>query len=181
MAIITSQTAIVIDDALSVVTTSDFTLQPENSGSNVRRELHYPSDTLPPIIYDRNPDTWYNFDTSPMVKRPKVALQQTIQDNRLTGWQGFDRDAPITEIWQGSDRIAPMSLTFFRALYAYFESPPSDAYIQWYPKDRTANGYNIVIESLGVGGADVRFDYVPSRNGYLTQDVTLVFRIISQI
>lgn len=181
MAIITSQTVVTIDDALAVTTTADFTLQPENTGTNARRELHYPSDTLPPIIYERNPDTWTNFDTSPMVKRPKVAVLSTLQDNRVIGWQGFDRDAPVTEIWNGGDSVAPMTLTFFRQLYAYFESPPTTNFIQWYPKDRTDEVYNILIESLTVGGTDVRFDFVPARNGFLTQDVVLRFRIVSKV
>lgn len=181
MAIITSQTVVTIDDALSVTTEASFTLQPENSGMNARRELSYPSDTLPPLIYDKNPDQWTNFDTSPLVKRPRVGIQQTIQDNRMTGWQGFDRDAPITEVWKGSDNESPMTLAFFRELYAYYETPPSSGYIQWSPKDRTNNSYNILIESLTVGGNEVRFDYIPARNGYLTQDVVLQFRIVSQV
>ena len=181
MAIITSQTIVTIDDALSVTTSASFTLQPENTGSLARRELHYPSDTLPPLIYDQNPDQWTNFDTSPLVKRPKVGVQQTLSDNRLTGWQGFDRDAAITETWKGGDDESPMRLSFFRQLYAYFETPPSSNFIQWYPKDRTANVYNIMIESLTVGGTEIRMDYVPARNGFLTQDVVLRFRIVSQV
>ncbi len=181
MAVITSQTIVTIDDALAVTTTASFTLQPENTGSNARRELHYPSDTLPPVIYDKNPDQWTNFDTSPMVKRPSVGVQQTIQDNKLTGWQGFNRDASVTETWKGSDDEAPMRLSFFRELYAYFEFPPTSGFIQWKPKDRTASVYNIMIESLTVGGQDVRFDFVPSRNGFLTQDVVMRFRIVSEV
>lgn len=181
MAVITSQTVVTIDDALAVVTSLDFTLQPENSGLNARRELHYPSDTLPPLIYDNNPDQWTNFDTTPMVKRPTVGVQQTIQGNRLTGWQGYARDASVIETWKGSDSESPMRLSFFRQLYAYFETPPTANFIQWKPKDRTANVYNIMIESLSVGGTEVRFDYVPARQGFLTQDVTLRFRIISQV
>lgn len=181
MAIITSQTTVTIDDAAAVVTTADFTLQPENTGTLARRELSYPSDTLPPLIYDKNPDQWTNFDTTPMVKRPRVGVQQTIQDTRLTGWQGFAKDAPVTETWQGGDDESPMRLSFFRQLYAYFETPPTSGFIQWSPKDRTANVYNIMIESLTVGGTEVRFDFVPARNGFLTQDVVLRFRIVSQV
>jgi len=181
MALITSQTTVTIDDATPVITTTDFTLQPENTGSLARRELSYPSDTLPPLIYDCNPDQWTNFDTDPLVKRPKVGVQQTLQGNRLTGWQGFERDAAVTETWKGSDTESPMRLSFFRQLYAYYETPPSVNFIQWHPKDRTNSVYNIMIESFTVGGTEIRFDFVPARNGYLTQDVVLRFRIVSTV
>ena len=181
MAIITSQTIVTIADASAVVTTVDITLQPENAGINARRELHYPSDLIAPIVYDKNPDRWTNFDTSPMVKRPRVGLLQTLTDNKLTGWMGYDRDAAITETWKGSDTEAPMRLAFFRQLYAYFESPPVTGFITWEPKDRTTTVYNIVIEAIGVGGNDVRFDYVPARQGFLTQDVRFRFRIIGVV
>lgn len=181
MAIITSQTSIIIDDALSVTTSIDFILQPESNGTLALRELRYPNNLLPPIVYSTNPDQWTNFDTSPMVKRPKIAVQQTIQDNRVIGWKGFDRDSPITEIWKGSDSVSPMFLSFFRQLHAYYENPPSTSFITWHPKDRTANSYNILIESLTVGGNEIQLDFIAAINGLLTQDVRLVFRIVSKV
>lgn len=181
MATITSQNIITITDALAVTTTTDITLLAANSGSNARRELHYPSDTLPPIVYDKNPDTWTNFDTSPLVKRPSVAVQPTIQGNRLVAWKGFDRDRPVVETWQGSSSESPMTLSFFRELASYYLNPPTADYIQWKPKDRTVTVYNIIIENLTLGGQDFTFDYVPTRNGYLTGDVQLTFRIIGEV
>lgn len=181
MALITSQTQITILDALDVVTQDDFVLQPENSGVNAVRELRYPNNTFAPLIYSKNPDLYTNFDTSPLVKRPRVSVLPTLEDNRITGWQGFTRDTPITETWNGSDTEAPMPIAFFRQLYTYFENPPIGSFITWHPKDRTNDSYNIVIESLTVNGAQITFAYVPARNGWVTGDVVLTFRIVSQV
>lgn len=181
MALITSSTSITVLDALDIITSVDFVLQPENSGENALRELHYPNNDLAPIIYTKNPDLYSNFDTSPLVKRPRVSVLPTLEDNRLTGWQGYTRDTPVTETWSGSDSVASMPIGFFRQLYSYFENPPIGSFITWSPKDRTNTVYNIVIESLTVNGAQITFSYVPAKLGWVTGDVVMVFRIVSEV
>jgi len=182
MAIITSNTIVAIGDAAATVTTQDFTLGASTTGTGALRRLVYPDATaLAPIVYTKNPDDWTNFDVSPLVKRPRVGVLQTLEDNKITGWQGYARDASVTETWRGSDTEASLKLDFLRQLYAYFETPPLTNFIQWEPRDRTASVYNIVIESLTVGGQEIRMNYIAANAGFVLGDVVLRFRIISEV
>jgi hypothetical protein len=182
MAIIQTQTTVTIGDATAVTTTADLVLQPSVAGSLALRCLVHPtSASFAPITYEKNPDEWTNFDVNPMVKRPRIGVLQTLEDNKFTGWQGFSKDVAITEIWKGSDSEGSMTADFFRQLHAYYENPPLSGFIQWQPKDRTATAYNIVIEALTVNGAQIRFNYLALRNNCLVGDVTLRFRIVSTV
>jgi len=181
MPLITSETLVTIGDASAATVSTDLVLQPSSFGTGALRKLVYPDGTLAPIVYEKNPDDWTNFDVSPMVKRPRIGVLQTLEGNKLTGWQGYARDASITETWKGSETEAPITVDFLRELYAYFENPPLVNFIQWYPRDRTETGYNIMIESLTVGGGDIRMNYVAAIAGYVVGDVNLRFKIVSEV
>jgi len=181
MPIITSTTTVTIGDASAVVTTRDFTLGASTTGTGALRRLIYPTSALAPIVYRKNPDDWTNFDISPLVKRPRVGVLQTLEDNKITGWQGYARDSSITETWRGSDSEASIELDFLRQLYAYFETPPLTSFIQWEPRDRTTSVYNIIIESLTAGGQDIRMNYIAANAGFVVGDVVLRFRIVSEV
>jgi hypothetical protein len=182
MAIISTQTTVTIGDATADVTQLDIVLQANLTGTLALRQLVYPdAAVLAPFTYEKNPDDWTNFDVSPLVKRPTVGVLKTLEDTKLTGWQGFARDASVVETWKGSETEAPITLNFFRQLYAYYENPPTNGFIVWHPKDRTTNSYNILIEDLTVGGRDIRMNYIAAQQGFLVGDVNLRFRIVSQV
>tara|TARA_R110000772_G_scaffold267971_3_gene393613 strand:- start:45019 stop:45564 length:546 start_codon:yes stop_codon:yes gene_type:complete len=181
MAIISTQTTVTIGDAVAVVTTADMVLQASVTGSLALRKLTYPTTAFAPIVYTQNPDEWINFDTSPMVKRPSVGTLRTLEDTKLTGWQGYARDASITETWKGGGSKASMDLDFFRQLYAYYENPPTTGLIQWAPCDRTSTVYNILIESLTAGGTGIGMDFLAARQLCVLGNVVLRFRIVSEV
>ena len=181
MAIISKQTTVSIGNASAVLTTADLVLQASITGTLALRQLTYPTSAFAPIVYMQNPDEWTNFDVSPLVKRPSVGVLRTLEDTKLTGWQGFAKDAPIIEKWRGSGNQASMDLDFFRQLYAYYENPPTTGLITWAPIDRTVNVYNILIERLTVGGSEIRMDYLAARQNCLVGDVEFRFRIVSQV
>jgi len=183
MAIISQQTTVSIGDASAVVVTADLTLQAGITGTLALRTLTYPDATiLAPFTYTQNPTDWTNFDTAPMVKRPQVGVLRTLEDTKLTGWQGFAKDSSVTETWRGSDSEASMELDFLRQLYAYFENPPVSGFIQWAPVDRTSAVYNILIEKLSVGGENIiRFNFIAARQLFMLGDVVFQFRIVSQV
>lgn len=182
MPTITSETTVSPADASATVTTEDLVLQASIEGSLALRQLVYPDATvLAPFTYDKNPDEWTNFDLTPMVKRPSVGVLRTLEDTKLTGWLGYAKDDSIVETWRGSDTEASISLDFLRQLYAYYENPPTSGFIVWKPRDRTVNSYNIMIESLTVGGSDIKFNYLASLHNLITGDVNLRFRIVSQV
>jgi hypothetical protein len=54
-------------------------------------------------------------------------------------------------------------------------------FIVWQPKDRTTITYNIIIESLSAGGADIAYDYIATLNLYMLGEVRLKFKILSEV
>lgn len=156
------------------------------SDSQLRR-LVYPTSAYAPIVYQKNPDVYTNFNTSPMDKRPRAFAQATLTDNILVGFLGVNRDVPIEEKWLGSSKEACMKLDFFLALQDYYNNPPTNGtYIVWEPRDRTTVRYNIVIETLtlslsgsaGAGAGNYEFDYLVTRHGYVAGSVELRFRVV---
>jgi hypothetical protein len=160
----------------------DLVILPENSGTFALRELHYPDDALPPIVYDQNPDKWENFDTEPMTARPTVKGDQTMTDTLLARWGGYQKDRPVKEYWSGDDQKSHMQAFFFRRLWEYFINPPGTGYITWYPKDRTTKGYNIVIENLQAGGDNlVTLHSGAIQGGIIMGEIVFSFRIIGEV
>lgn len=160
---------------------ADLYLHPENSGWQAMRELRYPGDVLPPIIYEELPDRWDNFDSVPWTQRPIVQTQKTLSSAQVVWWQGYLPDNPVREIWRGQDNTSRMSAYMLRRLYEYYTNPPLAGYITWHPKDRTNSVYLVQIESLTVGGRDaVTFDLLALSHGLITQEVVLTLRIIRE-
>jgi len=183
MAELTSQTTFEVQEPIETFEeTADLILLPENTGTEASRELHYPSDIFPPIIYESFPDKYENFDTIPLTARPLYQTEMTIEDSLTSKWPGYLKDRPVKETWSGRDKVSRMSAYFFRRLWEYFINPPTTGYIEWYPKDRTTKGYYVVIEGLQVGGSDtVIFDYYAMHSGYIPAEVVLTMRIMGEI
>jgi hypothetical protein len=171
----------IADPASSYEAELDLVLLPENSGTDALRELRYPGDILPPLVYDDYPDKTENFDTTPLTARPLLKGDMTVGDYQLTQWPGNLKDRPVREIWSGGDQRSRMTAYFFRRLWEYFANPPAAGYITWNPKDRADKAYNIVIESLTAGGQDtVSFDFAALKNGVVTGEIIFQFRVIGE-
>ena len=181
MATITGSTILTIADAAGVPIEDTFTVQAQVTGNLQCRCLVYPTTTFADILYTHNPTKTVNFDTAPVDRRPKVSPLQTIKDNRFTVWPGYAKDTSVTETWAGSDSQAAMDLGFFRQLVNYYQNPPTTGFIVWQPKDRTTVTYNILIESLTAGGSEITYDYIASLNLFMLGEVTLRFRVISEV
>lgn len=160
----------------------DLYLYPENSGALALRELHYPGDVLPPLVYETNPDKWENFDSAPMTDRPQVKTELTIASAQIVQWKGYVPDRSVKEYWKGSDTTSRMYVNMLRRLYEYFAYPPEAGYITWHPKDRTEQAYHIQIESVQAGGQDITsFDFVALYQGAVVPfEVVFQFRIIGE-
>lgn len=180
MGILTAQTTFTIVASTHYTEEVGLTLLPENDGTNALRELHYPNNVLPPLIYSQNPDKYDNFDSGPLTARPIVSSDQTIAGNTVARWQGYVGDSPVIEKWTGDETKSHMYLYFLRRLWEYFANPPSSGYITWYPKDRTSAIYNIEIENLTVGGTQITLDYIATRGSFVMGEVAFSFRIISE-
>jgi hypothetical protein len=181
MATISGSTVLTIADAAGVEVTDSFVIQPQITGNLQCRCLVYPNSSLADIKYTHNPTTTVNFDVSPVDKRPVAIGLPTITDNRITAWPGYAKDASIQEIWAGGGSQASMDLGFFRQLVNYYQNPPASGFIVWQPKDRTTVTYNIIIQSLTAGGADIEYDYLATLNLYMLGEVRLTFKILSEV
>ena len=182
MAELTAQTTFSIQEPPEFYQeTADLVLLPENAGSLALRELRYPGDLLPPLIYGQNPDKWENFDTAPLSARPLLKGEMPLADCSLARWPGYLKDRPIRETWSGADKVSHMEAYFFRRLWEYFANPPASGYITWTPKDRIDKAYNIESESLAAGGQDtVTLEYLAIREGFIMGEVVFTFRIIGE-
>jgi len=179
---LTSQTTFTLLAAPDFLEESvDLILLPENAGTYAQRELRYPEDLLPPLIYGENPDRWTNFDGAPLTARPALKAEMTLKDTALAQWGGYLKDNPVKEYWSGDDKTSRMPASFFRRLWEYFVNPPATGYITWWPKDRTTKGYNIVIESLQAGGDYmVMFHTGAIQNDLVLGEVVMTFRIVGE-
>jgi hypothetical protein len=179
---LSAQTIFNIQEAPETLEDSlDLTLLPENNGVFALRELHYPDDLLPPLIYEMNPDKWHNFDTEPLTARPMLKGDMTLKDTLLAQWPGYLKDQPVKEYWLGEDTKSHMTAYWFRRLWEYYINPPTSGFITWWPKDRTVKGYNIVIESLSAGGeGGVLLHTIAIQAGFIMGEVIFVFRIIGE-
>lgn len=165
------------------IETGNIVVYPQNAGSLAKRELHYPGDLLPPLIYEDNPDKWENFDSSPWTALPVVAAEKTLEGMQIVRWSGYIPDEPVREYWLGNETTARMTAYMLRRLYEYFTQPPASGYITWHPKDRTEQGYNVILENLQVGGSNiVTLDYLALLQGEVVlREIMLQLRIISEV
>lgn len=180
MTTISASTTFTIVAATAYPEQVDLTLLPENAGTNVLRELHYPGSVFPPLVYLKNPDHWTGFDTEP-IKGPTLVTEKTLGGNKLARWAGYVSDNAVIETWTGDSKVLSMTTDFLRRLLEFYLNPPAAGYIVWYPKDRTATGYNIEIESITVNGSTaVSLDYLATKGGYVLGDVALAFRLVGE-
>lgn len=184
MAILTSETTFQIQFAEELAEGTDLVLLPENEGTTALRELHYPGDLLPPLVYEDYPDRWDNFDTFPVSARPINKAEMTLGGNKIAQWPGYIADKPVREIWRGGEQQSRMTTYFLRRLLEYFLNSQNLAvgeYISWWPNDRTTQGYNIVIQDLTVGGSTISLDYYGLRGDIVMQEVVFTFHIVGLV
>jgi hypothetical protein len=170
--------------------------------------IHPDVTNFPNLLYYRNPDDDFNIDNDVLFAPVnQVSLTEgTTQVTRST--RGID-DVLVTEVWQSGRGTASMPTSFFRLLYEYFVNPPpfsatTQTFIQWKPRDRNTNTYNVELVDLrvgrgsdasqrfhvkdvyesgaGVGTLETALDAIDPGvdTGLLADTVTLVMRIVSK-
>lgn len=181
MGTLTAQTTFTVVDSSVYTESAELILLPENAGFNALRELHYPSNILPVLVYQQNPDKYENFDSFPLTARPIMQSDQTLGGNAVARWQGYIGDNPVVERWIGDATKSHMYLYFLRRLWEYYANPPATGKITWYPKDRTTTGYEIEIENLTVDGSQISLDYLAALGDFVMGEVALTFRIVGEV
>lgn len=139
--------------------TEDITLVPIESSGNAtaRRRLVYPNNALAPIVYETNPTRTLNFDQD-VLFAPISNVERMLTGSKVIQFDTAENDVVITETWTAREgQIYSMITSFFRMLREYHINPPAfsatnQEYIQWFPADRTTDGYNVLLHRLVVGG-----------------------------
>jgi len=196
MALITTTQNFVVSTALSataaVSVTAAVVITPRGLpvgaidavGAGTPRILSYPTSSLVgPLTYEMNPQVWTNMGAAPFI-RPLYASQRTLTKTATVQFTGDITDLEVTETWMGGGSRVAMSLSFFAALWDYFQNVPdvtSAGFITWEPRDLNSNVYAVFLTDLSVGGSEV----VTLDNLYRTspawvhETVTLRMRLIS--
>ncbi len=173
--------------AQTVILADKAPLSVDAVGFGTRRMLVYPTGDLPsPLIYEQNPHRWTNLGPEAFV-RPIYTQRRTLGTTVTQQSLADVTDLEYTEEWVGggADRIA-MSWRFFSQLYTYYMNPPDvtkSLFIQWRARDITTRAYNVFLTSLSVGGgAATALDHrYKAGEGWITENVVLRFRILSQV
>lgn len=133
---------------------------------------------LAPIVYAirasggkcLNPTRTLNLDNF-VLPHPITQPVKTLGSTRVVRFENGTEDVIVTEIWSASAG-ASMTTAFFRLLYEYllnarFIPGGGPSYVQWEPRDRSEETYNVELLSLtaGNGGDEERFDLADIRGG----------------
>jgi len=173
--------------------------------TSARRRLVHPDTEIVPVTYFANPDEWDFFDTEPL-PRPDAQALKTLGGTRVVRFEEALEDVIVVERWLAEGAKAAMPSHFLRQLYDVWRNPPvlsltDPVYVQWEPRDRTTNVYNVEILDLSVGtagrlevtellaqggkfdGGDIENPLDPLnvlRTGLIPKQVTLTMRIVSE-
>jgi len=146
----------------STTVTTDLILLGSGSQGDpyAQRVLTHPDGAnFSPIVYWNNPDRSFNIDND-VLRAPVNRTVLTETGTRVISLDRFEEDTIITEIWSAAEGLKFAMPTFlFRQLYEYYVNRPAlsitnQEYIQWQPRDKNSNTYNVIILRLAVGGGD---------------------------
>lgn len=125
------------------------------------RVLTHPDQQLAPIVYDRNPDDLFNFHNTAL-RGPISFADLTLSSTVVTRFDTLEEDTIVTEQWLGARGTRGAMATFFYIqLYEYLINPPAfdpinPSYIQWEPRDRSDEVWNVQLLDLRSGGGGSR-------------------------
>ena len=175
MATLTNSTAFTIAAQATAVSGTTVEVIAAGAPGTGRGRLIHP--TLGTYDYQYQPHEWTNIDGDVIVV-PNWQASATLNDGQGTLWTGNERDVECSETWLADDLSMPIYQ--FRMLLNIFMNPPdpADNYVQWWPQYTTTLGYDVMIKSLTVGQqGGIKFSDV-SMQGFLDEDVTIVYQIV---
>src|SRR5689334_2716317 len=158
MTTLTSSTTFSIGASSTVVESVSVTIPPAIAAGTGRGRLIHP--TLGTYDYAQMPDEWVNVDGDVAIA-PIWASQRTLDGDANTLWQGDIRDVLVEEHWTFA-----ISIAHVRAIVAMWQNPPDpdDGYVKWVPNYANGNTYNVLMDSVTVGGQGVKLNYISRRH-----------------
>lgn len=142
--------------------------------------------TLGTFDYSTKPDQWLNVDSDVIIK-PTWTSTRTLSSGANVLWQGNVKDVLVTEKW---NQALAMPVSQLRMLLAIYTNPvdPSVGYCQWFPNYVNNFVYNVIPQTLSVGGSeDFVFDDIINAldqfglpDGWISNPVTFAIKIVSK-
>jgi len=176
VAVITNSTAFIIAAQSSATAEVTVAVIPNAVSGEGRGRLIHP--TLGTFDYDYLPEQWINMDGEAIIV-PDWQNTKTLSSGQNTLWAGNIKDVECKEIWTAPGGLA-MSMSQLRVLISFFQNPPDPTvdYIQWWPSYVTANGFDVVIKDMQVGGQRGFMFTDISLQGWIDLPVTMVYQIV---
>jgi hypothetical protein len=174
----------------------------------LRRLTHPTAGTFAPLTYYLNPTRTVNYDND-VLRSPITSVIRTLSASRVIQFAELTEDVIVQEIWEAGGGLS-MPVFMFRLLYEYLVNPPAfsasvPVYVQWEPRDRSDQVFNVQLLSLEVGGRGYSIRHWQSDGGpndprtptatgltptdtmdvaptaLLDQPVTLTMRIVDEV
>lgn len=141
-----------------VDTTTILGVGPTGNAALRRRLVHPDSITFPAVVYFQNPDRTINLDNEPL-RAPIAQAIRTLSTSATVRFDEVVGDVVVTEIWEAGQGKFAMPGFLFRQLYDLLMNPPTfvpaaPVFIQYEPRDRNPNVYNVELLRLLVGSGD---------------------------
>lgn len=181
MTTLTSSATFTVGDGATATEQLALTILPAVAAPSGKGRLVHP--TLGTYDYARAPDQWTNMDGDAIIA-PTWASTRTLGGASNTLWQGKLRDVEVIERWNADGGLS-MTVDQLRMLVSHWSNPPDPAVarVKWYPTYVNANGYEVALVSLTVGGGDgISLNHVIfNEAGYVNFDVELRLRILGKL
>ncbi len=137
--------------------------------------------------YEVKPDEWVNVDADAIVA-PIWSSARTLTSAASVLWPGHLRDVVAEERWKSLGGLA-MPIEMLRELVAIFTTPvdPDEGYVTWSPSYHSGVVFKVLPIQLTVGKQGmtlddvVHYQTVDGEDGWVTQPVTLVMRLVERV
>ncbi len=184
-----------------------------NGTPGAKSRLVYPGSPPPfaPVTYFTNPDKRAGFDNDTLILPPARTVVETLDDQVVVGFAQTLRDRIVEETWTNEGGKLSMPTHFYRQLRGYDENQPDPdtvGFVQWFPANQSALGFNVQLVFLTAGGDPVMpmtapefrpiggggnvggdtiagpdgdLDVAFASSGWQTEEIKLRLRIVSQV
>lgn len=120
-----------------------------------RRLVHPDGASFPALVYYRNPDRTFNFD-SDVLRHPIVSVTRTLSSTKVVRFEEVTEDVVVVERWEANGGLS-VPVFFLRQLYNLLVNPPAfdsvnQTYVIWEPRDESDDTYRVELIGLQVGG-----------------------------
>jgi len=145
---------------------------------DAQRIMSFPGGMFSDIVYSYSPHRTVNFDTDYLLSQDSINIK-TQGGMSTTVYQPVIQDVIVSETWSNID------LVFYRKFKNFIENQfaiAAGSYIQWQPRDRNANKYNIILLDVHTGSrGQVSVNAPGGTASFMVETLTVSFKIVSKV